>query len=461
MRTLQNLIQSLNDGSLRSQELVEQSLNAIEDPNGEGKLALLSIYGDQALALAKHVDTARAKGWSLPKFAGIPMTIKDLFDNTGEVTRAGSHALDDRAPATTDAPIVRALRDAGFIIIGKTNMTEFAFSGLGINAHYGTPRNPFERNSSASSVSRNNGRVPGGSSSGAAVSVSDKMVAATIGTDTGGSCRIPAAFCGIVGFKPTSARVSTEGAIPLSTTLDSIGPLANTVQCCASVDAILSGTGEALSAPSELARNLRVGVIQEYTTDNMDSAVSSNFSAALSRLSAADVHLTDLVIDELNEIPVINKSGGIVGAEAFAWHRDLLLRHPDRYDPWVKNRIESAAEQPAADYVDALHFQQKIKTIVCRQAVPFDVLAMPTVQIVPPTISSMLDDIAFSISTNLLCLKNTAIGNLIDHPAISIPCHEPDTAPTGFMLMATRSWDDGKLLSIASALESIINPYNQ
>jgi len=287
MYELNQLAQSLQRQTCSSRELVERCLSAIEMPGGEGSHALLTVYREQALDLADHIDRARIKGWSLPTYSGIPITIKDLFDTQGEVTRAGSHVLDEQAPAVADAPIVAALRNAGFIIIGKTNMTEFAFSGLGMNAHYGTPRCPFDRAAQDNSFPVMPGRIPGGSSSGGAVSVSDAMAAATIGTDTGGSCRIPAAFCGIVGFKPTSSRVSTEGAVPLSTTLDSIGPLANTVDCCQTLDRILSNTTRERPEPRRTATGLRIGVLKGLTTDTMDDSVATNFYAALARLSAA------------------------------------------------------------------------------------------------------------------------------------------------------------------------------
>src|SRR5438132_1011923 len=209
-------------GGGKSRGLVEQCLARISDQSGEGGRVFLKIHAADALAAADFYDRRRAHGAAPSPFAGIPVSIKDLFDIAGDVTTAGSVALRDAKAAEHDAPAVARLRAAGFIPVGRTNMTEFAFSGIGINPHYGTPLSPYDRSS---------GRIPGGSSSGAAVSISDGMALGALGTDTGGSCRIPAAFCGIVGFKPTASRVPTQGAFPLSASLDSLGTLAPTVAC--------------------------------------------------------------------------------------------------------------------------------------------------------------------------------------------------------------------------------------
>ena len=215
MRTIAKAVAWLHAGG-KSRDLVEQCLAHIDDKAGEGGRTFLKVHREKALAAADFHDRLRAFGTAPFAFPGIPVSIKDLFDIAGEVTSAGSVALGNAPPAREDAPAVARLRAAGFIPIGRTNMTEFAFSGLGINRHYGTPLSPHDRSSA---------RIPGGSSSGAAVSISDGMALGALGTDTGGSCRIPAAFCGIVGFKPTASRVPTQGAFPLSASLDSVGPL--------------------------------------------------------------------------------------------------------------------------------------------------------------------------------------------------------------------------------------------
>ena len=436
-----DLSRKLASGKLTSTGLVEQALARIDDLAGQGDLAFLSVYRERALDEAARIDNARRQGWSLPTFAGIPLSIKDLFDVAGETTRAGSHVLDEQAPASTDADIVTALRAAGFVLVGKTNMTEFAYSGLGVNGHYGTPLSPFARDV---------GHIPGGSSSGGAVSVADGMAAATIGTDTGGSCRIPAAYCGIVGFKPTSTRVSRRGAVPLSATMDSIGPLANSVSCCAVLDSIMSG-GDGADESSFPDSGLRFGVLEGYLVDQVDPHVADSFQAALTRLSQRGIRLTPLTIPELDELPVINRQGGIVGAEAYAWHRPYLESRGKFYDPWVKARFAGGKAQSAADFLDTVAQRARIRAAVQVRSAPFDALVMPTVQIPPPVLTDMQDD-ELSNRANMLSLKNTAVGNFLDRPSISIPCHLPGTAPVGFMLMG-ETMADRRLLSIARSVE--------
>src|SRR6186713_275991 len=233
--TLSTLAADLETGRTTARKLVEQCLARIADPAGEGARTFVHVGKDAALAAADAMDHLRKANAAPSPYAGIPVSIKDLYDIRGQVTRAGSRALEDSAPAEADAPVVARLRRAGFVVIGRTNMTEFAYSGIGINPHYGTPKSAWNRNV---------GHVPGGSSSGAAVSIADEMAYGALGTDTGGSCRIPAAYNGIVGYKPTQRRVPLDGGVPLSSSLDSFGPLANSVQCCATLDAVLADEPE-------------------------------------------------------------------------------------------------------------------------------------------------------------------------------------------------------------------------
>src|ERR1700754_1552635 len=214
----------LEAGRTTARALVDACRARIADPQGEGARAFLHVDAEAAIEAAKAMDRLREVRAAPSPFAGIPISIKDLFDIKGQITRAGSRALDDSPAADADAPVVSRLRRAGFILIGRTNMTEFAYSGIGINPHYGTPKSAWQREV---------GHVPGGSSSGAAVSVVDGMAHGALGSDTGGSCRIPAAYNGIVGYKPTQQRIPLDGGVPLSFSLDSYGPLARTVECCA------------------------------------------------------------------------------------------------------------------------------------------------------------------------------------------------------------------------------------
>src|ERR1700726_397747 len=258
--TLASLADDLENGRTSARKLVDGCLARIADSSGEGARTFIRVDAESAIEAAEAMDRLRAVKAAPSPYAGIPVSIKDLFDIRGQVTRAGSRALDDSAPAEADAPVVARLRRAGFVVIGRTNMTEFAYSGIGINPHFGTPKSVWQR-----SV----GHVPGGSSSGAAVSVVDGMAHGGLGTDTGGSCRIPAAYNGIVGFKPTQRRVSLDGGVPLSFTLDSFGPLARTVSCCFTMDAVLADEKVVPLQPRSI-RGMRLAVPTTIALDELD-----------------------------------------------------------------------------------------------------------------------------------------------------------------------------------------------
>src|SRR5205807_6907883 len=336
----------------------------IADQSGEGQRVFLKVHTEEALATADYCDRLRARGAAPSPFAGIPVSIKDLFDIAGGVTTAGSIVLKDAPAAKHDASAVARLRAAGFIPIGRTNMTEFAFSGLGINPHYDTPRNSYDRATA---------RIPGGSSSGAAVSVTDGMAFGALGTDTGGSCRIPAALCGIVGFKPTAARVPISGAYPLSPSLDSVGPLANSVACCAALDAVLAGEPDA-ELPSMALGDLRLGVLRSYVLDSIAADVAASFERALNVLASAGAKLREITIPELQELPQINSKGGFAAAEAYSWHRTLIAADSGRYDPRVLPRILRGRDQGAADYLDLCRQRASFIERVTPRAAPFDAL---------------------------------------------------------------------------------------
>jgi aspartyl-tRNA(Asn)/glutamyl-tRNA(Gln) amidotransferase subunit A len=442
--TLIELSRRLASGETTSRALIEESLARIADPEGEGARAFLTVYAERARAEADAIDAARKRGAALPLFAGVPLSIKDLFDVEGEPTRVGSRVLANAPAARADAETVALARRAGFVVVGKTNMSEFAYSGLGANAHYGTPLSPWDRA---------RGHIPGGSTSGGAVSVADGLAPATLGTDTGGSCRIPAAFCGIVGFKPTQARVSLKGAFPLSPSLDSVGPLANSVSCCAVLDSVLSGGAGEDEAPAPLA-GLAIGVIEGYVDDGLDPSVAAAFAAALARLARAGAKLTRLRLPELDELPHVNRSGSIVEIEAFAGHRARIETSGAAYDPWVLRRFEGGRGKSAADYIELLGHRSRIRAAIDARAAGFDALALPTVAIAPPALAD-LGDTATSRAINLTIVRNTGIANFLDRPAISMPCHEPGEAPVGFMLMG-KSGFDRRLLAAASGAEEAL-----
>lgn len=444
--TLASLAIDLTSGRASSRSLVEACLDRIEDPAGEGTRAFLLVDKRAVLAQADAMDLLRSSGAAPSRYAGIPVSIKDLFDITGQVTRAGSTVLKDRPAATRDAACIARLRRAGFVLIGRTNMSEFAFSGIGMNPHYGTPRNPWERAQA---------RVPGGSSSGAAISVTDLMAHAALGTDTGGSCRIPAAFTGLVGYKPTAHRVPRRGAIPLSTTLDSVGPLARSVACCASLDAVLAG-----ESPPDLSNRavagLRFGVPKTTVLENLDTPVATHFERSLAQLAAAGAHLEHIDVPEFAQASEINAKGGFSAAESYAWHRGLIETHAAEYDPRVLVRIQRGATQSAVDYIELTAVRKAFITGVEERMARFDALLMPTVPIVAPRIADLSSDAEF-FRFNGLALRNPGLINLLDGCAISIPNHAEGEPPTGLML-ACRGGLDAHLFRCAAAAESVVRP---
>lgn len=442
--TLRSLSEDLAHGRTTSRALVEACLQRIEDPAGEGRRAFIAADRETALAQADAMDRLRVVGAEPSRYAGIPISIKDLFDVSGQVTKAGAKVLSEAKPATEDAPAVARLRSAGFVLIGRANMSEFAFSGLGLNPHFDTPRNPWDRKT---------GRVPGGSTSGGAVSVVDGMAYATLGTDTGGSCRIPAAFTGIVGFKPTARRVPTDGAVPLSTSLDSVGPLARSVACCAALDAVIADSSLGDIVPASI-EGLRLAVPNTLVLDRMDATVSADFDRALSLLSRAGARITKIDIPEFADIARINAKGGFAAAESFAWHRDLLNRYPDRYDPRIKMRIERGQQMSAADYIDLQAARKAYIAGVTRRIRDFDAILFPTVPIVAPAISELNDDQSFT-DQNLLVLRNSTTINLLDGCAISIPMHRQGDAPTG-LTIAGLPGHDTAVFSVSSAIENLL-----
>jgi aspartyl-tRNA(Asn)/glutamyl-tRNA(Gln) amidotransferase subunit A len=444
MRTIDQLAQALADGQTTSRALVEECLARIADPDGEGARAFIRVYGESARAMADAMDGLRQAGRIPGRFAGIPISLKDLMDVAGETTAAGSRVLAGAPPAAAHAPVVQRMLAAGFIPVGRTNMTEFAFSGLGINPHYGTPRAPWDRGT---------GRIPGGSSSGAAVSVADGMAAAALGTDTGGSCRIPAAYCAIVGFKPTARRVPIAGVLPLAPSLDSVGPLAPSVGCCAIIDAVLSGMEPAAPVRAGIG-GLRIAVPENYVLDGMDDTVGATFDRALSILSSAGARLVRTRFPEFDELPGINAKGGFAAAEAYAWHRALLAERGGEYDPRIRVRIERGAAMMATDYLDLAAARRRLIAGVDARTEMFDVVAMPTSPILPAPIAALDDERDYG-RVNLLGLRNTAVANFLDRCAISLPCHRPGEPPVGLMLMG-ETMGDARLFSIAAGVETVL-----
>jgi aspartyl-tRNA(Asn)/glutamyl-tRNA(Gln) amidotransferase subunit A len=443
-KTLATLADDLAHGRTSARKLVEECLARIADPAGEGQRAFIHVDKDAALGAADAMDHLRKASAAPSRFAGIPVSIKDLFDIKGQVTRAGSRALQDSPPAEADAPVVARLRAAGLVVIGRTNMTEFAYSGIGINPHFGTPKSVWQRNV---------GHVPGGSSSGAAVSIADGMAYGALGTDTGGSCRIPAAYNGIVGYKPTQRRVPLDGGVPLSSSLDSFGPLANSVACCAALDAVLAGEGITPIKPRPI-KGMRLAVPTTVALDDLDDAVAKTFDRALQTLSKAGALIDHIEVPEFLDVGVMNAKGGFAAAESFAWHRYLITSKGDIYDPRVYVRILRGEAITAADYIDLLNARRSLISRIATRLAPYDALVMPTTANTPPRIANLADDKAFA-TANLRSLRNCTLINMIDGCAISLPAHREGEVPVGLMLAAAGG-ADRRIFELAAAMEGVI-----
>ncbi|WP_376098893.1 amidase [Roseomonas sp. CCTCC AB2023176] len=448
LETIEAAARRLQAGETTALALAEEALGRITDPAGEGSRAFLAVQAEAARATAGAMDVLRRAGRAPSRYAGIPISVKDLFDQAGVVTTAGSVALRDAAPATRTAPAIARLERAGFVVLGRTNMVEFAFSGTGFNPHHGTPRAPWDRVT---------GRLPGGSSSGAAVAVADGMGFGSIGSDTGGSCRVPAAHCAIAGYKPTARRVPTDGAFPLSQTLDSIGPLAPTTACCATLDAAMAGEEDLAPPPAIPVAGLRLGIPSAtYLFDGVQQEVIAAFDLALRRLEAAGARLLDVAMPEVAQIPAANARGTFAASEAWAIHRDLIARKRGEYDPLVLSRIEAGAAMTAADLIALRTERARIIAAADAHTAPFDAIIAPTTPLVPPRISEIAEASEFG-RINLLLLRNTAVGNFLDRCSISLPCHMPGDPPVGLMLIG-ETMGDRRLLAIARGVRRRSGP---
>ncbi len=393
--------------------------------------------------LPETVKTAPAAPSGLP-LAGIPVSVKDLFDVAGQPTKAGSIALAQTAPAHADCPAVARLRAAGAALVGRTNMVEFAFSGVGINPHYGTPVNPADPAIA---------RIPGGSSSGAAVSVATGAALVGLGSDTGGSIRIPAALCGIVGFKSTARLVPTTGAVPLSASLDTVCALTRSVRDAVTAHEVLAARQVGLAGKPLSA--CRLAVARTQMQDGLDGPVANAFERSLQVLRQAGAHIEEIALEEIADLAAINATGGLSAAESYAWHRKLIAGHQADYDPRVALRILRGASMSAADYIDLLAARKAWISRMEARLDGFDAVLSPTVPIVAPTIASVLADDTEFFRVNGLLLRNTSVVNMLDGCAISLPCHTPGQLPVGLMLWHAALHDDA-VLDLALQVEAAL-----
>jgi aspartyl-tRNA(Asn)/glutamyl-tRNA(Gln) amidotransferase subunit A len=399
------------------------------------------------LTLEEARTTANRPGVDKLALAGLPVTVKDLFDVAGQTTAAGSTALADAPPARADSLAVARLRGAGAAFVGRTNMTEFAFSGVGVNPHHGTPRN---------SADSTLARIPGGSSSGAAVSVATGAAFIGLGSDTGGSIRIPAALCGIVGFKNTARLTPLAGALPLSSTLDTVCAMTRSVR-----DAILAHEilAERKVAPaSKPLRACRFAVATTQMLDGLDASTARAFERALAAIRASGATVHEIPLEEIRDLGTLQATGGFSAAESYTWHRQLLAQHAERYDPRVRMRIERGANMKAWEYLDLVRARGDWIGRVQNALAGFDAVLSPTVPMVAPPIAEVApgaerDEAFFRL--NALLLRNPSVVNMLDGCAISLPCHVPGDLPSGLMIWQGSMHDDA-ILNIALEVEAAL-----
>jgi len=408
----------------------------------------------QITPAALQQTSGQAQVQSLP-LAGLAVSVKDLFDVQGQVTAAGSQVLQDQPAAQLDATAVARLRSAGAGLIGRTNMVEFAFSGVGVNPHHGTPA-AWDALTDRPAGDPHEPRVPGGSSSGAAVSVATGAAFIGLGSDTGGSIRIPAALNGIVGFKNTARLVPTQGALPLSTTLDTVCAMTRTVRDTILAHEILSG--RKVPQTDKPLSSYRMAVARDFMQDGLDAHVSRAFERSLQTLRAAGAQIEELALPELLEIGPMMHTGGFSPAESFAWHQKLLAENVNRYDPRVAQRIQLGARMMAHEYIDLLraraHWIERMEVALQN----YDAVLSPTTAIAAPRLRDVAPgaerDAEF-FRVNTLLLRNTAAVNTLDGCGISLPCHVPGELPVGLMAWNGAMHDD-TILQLALLLEPLL-----
>ena len=429
----------LRSGQINALSIIEQSIATAQSTRCQH--VFIKTMFEEARTVAS------SPGIQNKPLAGLAVSVKDLFDIEGQITSAGSIALRDAPPALHDSVAVARLRRAGAAIVGRTNMTEFAFSGVGINPHFGTPLN---------AAAANQALIPGGSSSGAAVSVATGAAFMGLGSDTGGSIRIPAALNGIVGFKSTAQRVPLQGVLPLSSTMDTVCALTRSVR-----DAVLAHELLAQRAVTRSSASLsayRLGVANTVMQDGLDPTVARAWQRTLKTLRDAGACIVDLPLPEISELAQIQATGGFAAAESYAWHRHLLECKGSHYDPRVASRIQRGASMSACDYLELQAARRDWIERMGTALLGVDAILSPTVAIVAPPLAEVAPgverDNAF-FRVNALLLRNTSVINMLDGCAISLPCHQPDELPVGLMVWAGAQHDD-TVLNVAQKIEELL-----
>jgi aspartyl-tRNA(Asn)/glutamyl-tRNA(Gln) amidotransferase subunit A len=427
-------------GDLDPVEVVRATFERIR-AHPHGGLVYRVLTERRALAQAERARRLFREGTDLGPLQGIPVAVKDLLDMEGEVTAAGSRVLLDRLPAERDAPVLARLDRAGAVFLGRTNMTELAYSGVGINPHFGTPPCALDPE-----------RVPGGSSSGSGVAVALGLATVAVGSDTGGSVRIPAAVNGVVGLKTTDGRISTEGAAPLSTTLDTLGPIARTSADAWALYAAMAGLPPA--PPPDLPDLLTLVAPTTLLTDDLAPAVAAGFEAAVRRLEQAghEVRREPLpVVAEASEL--YRRYGSFASHEAWAIYEDELTTRGEEMDPRVTRRILEYADRPAKDYIRLGLARESLRRRFWNGLDGVAAIIAPTLPILPPRIADLAAEDAY-VRANALMLRNTAPFNLAGCPAVSVPCATIDGGLSVGFMIATRPGEEALAMGIARRVEA-------
>lgn len=447
MTSLRSLSEALAKSEVTVFDLIETALARAEQSH-----AVFVELNHGLSSLAESIDQIRQSRKVSPPLAGIPITLKDLFDVRNEKTLAGSIALKNTAvPKDKDADVIAPLREAGLLFLGRTNMSEFAFSGMGINPHYGTPLSIWDRHT---------GRIPGGSSSGSAVSVAEDIVVASVGSDTAGSCRVPAAFNGIVGVKPSYGRMSLNGIFPLSPSSDAPGPIANDVDSCYILDQLMYGELESQSALPTLAErsiaSLKLVIPDSQVLSDLDPEVQAAFDLSIDCLRSAGADIQTVAMPSIDDSIELFFTQAVVLYEAYQNHKALLERFGDEYDPFVRDRILTGGQISEANQQD----RYRAKAVVIERfqtefkALAVDALLYPTVSCIPPALAET-EDADNARKVNLRCLRNTVTANYFDGCSISLPCHKTGEAPVGLMVSAMNGQDES-LYSVSAAIEKAL-----
>ena len=432
-------------GRLGAQTALDDALMKARAPANQH--SFVRLLEPQSRAQARAMDSLRDAGAPLPVLAGLAVSVKDLFDIAGQPTTAASRSLDDASAAAQDCTAVARLRSAGAALVGHTNMSEFAFSGVGINPHHGTPPNPATLSLDAQA------RIPGGSTSGGAVSVATGAAWAALGSDTGGSIRIPAALQGLVGFKCTARLVPTQGAIPLSTTLDTACAITHSVRDAVLLHEILAARRVRLQ--ERPLSGWRFALPQAVMLDALEPAVAQAFERATDKLRAAGARIDEILLPALTDAATLHRGGGFAAAESWAWHRHRLATRSAMYDPRVALRIRRGEAITAADYIDLLHERRAWIERTELALAGFDALLSPTLPIVAPQIQPLIDSDDAFFAINAMLLRNPSLVNLLDGCALSLPCHREGDWPVGLMVWGPAMADD-RVLSASLAIEHVL-----